>query len=42
MNRMQEKVTVIDKTSFEIVVKFKYLGRKLTNQNCTHEETKSD
>jgi hypothetical protein len=40
MNRMQDKITVMDKTSFEIV-KFKYLGRELTNQNCTHEEMKS-
>jgi hypothetical protein len=41
MNRIQDKITIIDKTSFEIVVKFKYLGRKLKKQSCTHEEMKN-
>ena len=41
MNRMQDKIAIVNKTTVETVVKFKYLGRKLTNQNCAHEGMKS-
>jgi len=38
---MQDEVIKTDKSSFERVVEFIYLGTTLTNQNCIQEEIKS-
>jgi hypothetical protein len=37
----QRQSIKIGNRSFESVVKFKYLGTILTDQNCIHEEIKS-
>jgi hypothetical protein len=37
----QRQSIKIGNRSFEIVVKFKYLGTTLSDQNCIHEEIKS-
>jgi hypothetical protein len=40
VTRIQEKTRTKNKL-FEHMEKFKYLGRRKTNQNCDHKEIKS-